>query len=72
VDHAVSIEEVMTGDGLKKRVCSIPDINAINAFGDCSGHGERSPDFLLLHGREVSCNLNAWVHCFGKWALALV
>ena len=72
VDHAVSVEEVVPSDGLVERVRAVADVDALNAFGDFSGHREGLMRRVLRHGGEVASDLDTWVGGFGEWVFAFV
>jgi hypothetical protein len=71
VNHPVAVEEVVPSDGFEQRVGSVAEVNAVNAFGDCAGDWEFSPDWLFRYRSEVSGDLDSWVGGFGKWVSAL-
>lgn len=72
VDHAVSVEEVVPSDGLVEWVRAVADVDALNAFGDFSGHREGLMRRVLRHGGEVASDLDTRVGGFGEWVLPLV
>lgn len=39
VDHSVAVKEVVGREGLEKGVCTVTEVNAVNAIGDCAGDG---------------------------------
>lgn len=72
MDHAVSVEEVVTGNRLVEWVGAVTDVDAFNAFWDFAGDWEGVGDRVFRYWGEVTGDLDSWVGGFGKWVLALV
>ena len=72
MDHVIPVEEVVPHDGLIEWVRAVADVDALNAFGDFSGHREGLMRRVLRHGGEVASDLDTRVGGFGEWVLPLV
>lgn len=69
VDHAVAVEQVVSGGGLEERVGPVAEVDAVNAVGNGSGDRKVVLHRVLRDGSEIAGDLNSWVGGFGKWML---
>lgn len=71
MDHAVTIEEVVSAGGFEERVSAVAHVDTGNGVGDGSGDREVVGDGMLRDRGVVTGKLETGIGGFGEWELEL-